>query len=129
MNERSKSSVAGRPRIVDRLRFVACFFDLTPVLEHFAQPLLHFVGGLVGKRHPEDAVARNTRFDQMGNPVRDDAGLAGAGPRQHQQRAGQRVDGSGLIWIQTTHETAFGFRNFHVNAAGNSPELIAELCH
>ncbi len=71
----------------------------------------HLLGGLVGERHGEDARrVHAVVLDEMGDAPREDAGLAGAGTRQHEQRTlemehrlalgriqvGERVGGAGL---------------------------------
>ena len=47
---------------------------------------LHLVGRLVGERQRQDLRRRHAAFQQVGDAVRDDAGLAAARPGQHQQR-------------------------------------------
>ena len=47
----------------------------------------HLAGRLVGEGHREDAVGRHPlRGDEVGDPVRDDAGFAAARAGEHQER-------------------------------------------
>jgi hypothetical protein len=46
----------------------------------------HLVGRLVGEGEGDDLLRTNARGDQVGDAVRDDAGLAAARPCQHEQR-------------------------------------------
>ncbi len=58
--------------------------------------LAHLAGGLVGEGDGEDAPRGDAALaDQVGDAVRDDAGLAGAGAGEDEQRAvtvGDRLD-------------------------------------
>ena len=47
---------------------------------------LHLVGRLVGEREGQNLRRRHAAFEQVGDAVRNDAGLAAARPGQHQQR-------------------------------------------
>ena len=55
--------------------------------EHPLEPLAHLRGGLVGERDREDLVRLDAmRPDQVGDPVREDAGLARARARDDEER-------------------------------------------
>ena len=57
---------------------------------------VHFVGRLVGEGQRQDLAGRNAVPQQVGDAVRDDAGLAAAGPGQDQQRPVDVLDGLAL---------------------------------
>ena len=66
-----------------------------------SHPLLHLTGGLVGEGDGEDGKWRHPPFDhQVGDPSGQDAGLAGTGPGNHQQRARGVGDGIHLGGVQ-----------------------------
>ena len=54
--------------------------------EQLFDSLLHLASRLVGKRQRENVFGGHAALQQSSNPMRDHAGLAGAGPRQHHQR-------------------------------------------
>src|SRR5213080_4679849 len=61
----------------------------------------HFAGGLVRERHGEDPLRSDALLlDQVGDPRGEDAGLAGAGAREHEQRAAGVADGGGLLRVE-----------------------------
>ena len=65
----------------------------------------HLAGGLVGEGHREDvARVHAAHGEQVGDAVRDDAGLAAAGARQHEQRPVAGEDGVALRRIQIVEE-------------------------
>ena len=59
-------------------------------------PLAHLSRGLVRKRDGQNLPGGDAAAHQVRHPPRDDAGLAAAGPGQHQQRAVDVRDGLGL---------------------------------
>ena len=65
------------------------------------QPLLHFLGGLVGEGYSRYPVRGYADYlDQVGDTVRDDSGLAGAWAGDDQQRSVDSLDGLSLPGIQ-----------------------------
>ena len=61
--------------------------------------LLHLLGGFVGEGHGQNGVRRGAAFfDQVGDAVRDDAGLARARTGQQQHRAVHR--GNALLLLR-----------------------------
>ncbi len=87
--------------------------DFRPLRESLSQqhgrPLLHLVGGLVGKGDGQNPLRPDAVADQLGNAVSDDAGLSRARPGQHQQRPGERVDGVILGGVQIHQSTFVGW--------------------
>ena len=71
--------------------------------DHFAQPLFHLVGSLVGERHAQNSIPRHPSFDQFCDSERDDSCLASPGTRQDQQRPGKGVYRVMLSGIESTH--------------------------
>src|SRR5208337_1572761 len=68
-------------------------------------PLFHLVGSFVGERHRQDVLGWDwPGFDQIGNPVGDDAGLAAAGSCQDQQRPFRLFYRSALLGIKLVEE-------------------------
>ncbi|MNS69804.1 hypothetical protein D3C72_1031320 [compost metagenome] len=66
-----------------------------------ADPLLHLPRRLVGKGHSGDvAGVIAALLHQIGDLVGDDAGLARSGTRQHQARAGDKLDRFVLIGVE-----------------------------
>ncbi|MNG93154.1 hypothetical protein D3C79_521110 [compost metagenome] len=66
-----------------------------------ADPLLHLPRSLVGKGHSGDvAGVIAALLHQIGDLVGDDAGLARSGTRQHQARAGDKLDRFVLIGVE-----------------------------
>jgi hypothetical protein len=58
-----------------------------------AGTILHLAGGFFGERDGENSVRLRAAADQLGDSIRDDACLAGAGAGQNQQRAAERPHG------------------------------------
>ena len=75
-------------------------FARQPLAEQRRGPLLHLAGGLVGERDRQNAAGRRAVADQLGDAIRDDARLAGAGAGQHQQRPAERVHRFALRGVQ-----------------------------
>ena len=74
---------------------------LDGLAEHLAQPVLHLACGLVGEGHRQDLARAGAALAQdMRNARGQDAGLAGAGAGQHQNRAVQRLHGVALLGIE-----------------------------
>jgi hypothetical protein len=68
-------------------------------------PLAHLVRGLVGEGDRQDLVgARLPRVDQVRDPVGEDARLARACARQHQERAVGVQDGLALGVVEALEE-------------------------
>ena len=66
---------------------------------------LHLIGGFVGERHSQYVLGWNLPdFDQIGNPVGDDAGLAAAGSCQDEQRPFSLFYGGTLLGIKLVEE-------------------------
>ena len=87
---------------------------LQPLAQHLADPLLHLGGRLVGERDGQNPLGARAVADQLGDAKRHHPGLARAGPGQHQQRAGERLDGFLLSSVEGgTH----GQRSYHEIAA------------
>ena len=87
--------------------------------DHLAKPFFHLVGSFVGERHAENSLARNSRFDELGNAERNHSCLARASAGQNQHWPRERVDGIELIWVEATHGRtgfAFGFGDLPVVA-------------
>ena len=57
-----------------------------PLSRERSNALFHLPGGLVGEGHREDLGGRRALRQEIGDSRRDDAGLAGAGAREHQER-------------------------------------------
>jgi hypothetical protein len=83
-----------------------------------AQARCHLAGGLVGERDDEDPPrVRGAGRDRVGNPVADDARLAGAGTGVHDKRAARDPDGLDLGRIQAGEER-LGIGGDHPAASG-----------
>ena len=66
-----------------------------------ADALLHLARRLVGEGDGQDlGAARAARAQDVGNAGGEHAGLAGAGPRQHQHRSVDRLDGGPLLRVE-----------------------------
>ena len=75
--------------------------------EHGLDAPAHLSGGLVGEGDREDAVRRDVLdLHQPGDPVREHAGLAATGAREHQRRRERRGDGLTLRVIERIEEVA-----------------------
>ncbi len=71
--------------------------------------LAHLLRGLVGERDGEDLVrARLLGAQQMGDAVREDAGLARAGPGEDEQRSLARDDGLALGLVEPVEKGVGG---------------------
>jgi len=69
------------------------------------QPGAHLAGGLVRESHRQDGPWRDREVpDEVGDTVRQDARLAGAGPGQDQQRARGVDDGLALLRIERVED-------------------------
>ena len=68
--------------------------------QKLADTLLHFARGLVGEGDGEDISGRDGFGNEVRDAERDDAGLAGAGPGQDQQRPLEGFDGLALLGIE-----------------------------
>jgi hypothetical protein len=65
---------------------------------------LHLARGLVGEGQRADGARRQPALaDQVGDLAGDDAGLAGAGAGNDQQRAADVAHGLALAWVQSFH--------------------------
>ncbi len=63
--------------------------------------IAHLMGGLVGEGDRQDAARSDAaRPDQVGDAVRQHAGLARPGAGQHEQRAARMRNGLALRWVQ-----------------------------
>jgi hypothetical protein len=63
--------------------------------------LPHLAGSLVGEGDGQDLVrAHLAALDEVGQTVRQDAGLPGPGPRKHEQRTGRMEDGLSLRLVE-----------------------------
>ncbi len=79
------------------------------VAEQALDALGHLAGGLVGEGDGEDGVGSDALFlDEPGDAAGDDAGLAGAGSGEDQQRALGGFDGGALFGIQFVDERLHG---------------------
>ena len=67
--------------------------------EQLAGPGEHLLGRLVGERNGEDSRGTGAPPNKVGDAGDDDAGLAGAGAGEHQQRSDRRLHGLGLRGI------------------------------
>ncbi len=77
-------------------------FDRAP--HQPSQAFLHLARGLVGEGHGHDLIRAGKATGQdMCDPGGERAGLAGARPRQHQDRPLQRLDGLPLRRVQPVH--------------------------
>ena len=63
----------------------------------------HLGGGLVGEAHREDARRRGPELDQAADALGDDAGLAAASPREHEERPFRVLDGASLGGVELGH--------------------------
>ncbi len=71
-------------------------------LHQLGDPLLHFLGGLVGEGHRGDVAGLEALvLDQMRNLLRDHPGLARTRASEHQAGAVQIADGFGLGGVQS----------------------------
>ena len=69
------------------------------------QPLTHLAGGFVRKSDGQDGARRYAQIaDQVGDPVREHAGLARSGAGEDKQRPFAVRDGGTLLWIQGTED-------------------------
>ena len=74
-----------------------------------ADPVLHLVGGLVGEGDGEDLEGADALVaDQVGDAVREHAGLAGAGAGDDEQRPVDVGDGLRLDRVQPLEERVVG---------------------
>ncbi len=71
--------------------------------EHFASPLLHLGGRLVGERDGQDSLRGSAMADQFGDAVRDNARLARARAGEDEKRAGERLHRFALRGIEMCH--------------------------
>ena len=69
-------------------------------LEQLAGPGEHLLRRLVGERDRQNPRRTRAAPDEVGDPRDDDAGLARAGPGEHQERPHRRPHGLGLRWIE-----------------------------
>ena len=90
------------------------------VADEAVDALGHFRGGLVGEGDGEDGVGGNAFFaDQPGDAAGDDAGFAGAGAGQDEQRAVGGFDGGALFGIQIGEE-----RRQRATSGGKGPRTV-----
>lgn len=68
---------------------------------HGLQTVAHFFGGFVGKGDGQDVVRPDALFDEMGDAVGDDTGLAAAGTGQDEHRPVAVSDGPALRFGQS----------------------------
>ena len=91
----------GQAQGVERTHFQASGFLLAKSLPY---PLFHFPRSLIGKGHRGNMPGRHAPFlDQPGDLAGDHAGLPGARPGQHQQRAIGVMHGFLLAGVELTH--------------------------
>ena len=74
------------------------------------RPLAHLARRLVGERDGRDRARIGAGADQPRQPVRDDAGLARAGAREHEERPLLVEDRFALFGIQLRKEIDVGHR-------------------
>ena len=68
-------------------------------------PLAHLAGGLVGEGHGQDVPGPDALdADEVGDPMGQDAGLAGPGAGQDEERALRRRDRAGLLRVEAGHD-------------------------
>ena len=83
-----------------------------------ADALLHLARRLVGEGDGQNLGApRTARAHDVGDAGGEHAGLAGAGPRQHEHRSVDRLDGGALLWVEIGH---IGGRGQPERARGNA---------
>ena len=81
--------------------------------EHPLEPLAHFPGRLVRERDREDLVRLHAaRADEMGDAIREHAGLPGARPGDDEERSLRREDGLTLRLVEVG-EVGLGGRDAH----------------
>ena len=68
--------------------------------QQIGRPAHHFAGGLVGEGQQQQALRRHPLLQQISHAVNQGAGLAGAGPRQHQRRTGRGGDRLQLLRVE-----------------------------
>ena len=74
----------------------------TSAVDHAGDPLLHLLGGLVGKGQAEHIARRDTNLiDQKGESMGEHAGLAGAGARHYPDAPFGGLHGPQLVRIQS----------------------------
>ena len=75
------------------------------VAEDFVDALGHLLGGLVGEGDGEDLVGGNAAlFDEVGDAMGDDPGLAGAGAGEQEDRAVHGLDALLLLRVHVVEE-------------------------
>ncbi len=78
---------------------------LAVALEQRAHAVAHLFGSLVGEGHRQHLIERCVALlDEMGDAVRDDARLTGAGAGQDEQRPVDVLDGRALFGVQGGEE-------------------------
>ena len=94
-------------------------------------PLAHLLGGLVGEGDREDLVGpRLAGPQQVGDPVREHAGLARAGAREDQQRplAVRHRVALGLVQALEESVDPGGVRHASVDGSGRSGSTLPPTC-
>ena len=85
--------------------------------EDLLDPLAHLARGLVGEGDRDDAARRDAGLaDEPGDAVGDDAGLSGAGPGEHEQRAARVDDRLPLRGVRANRANCSG---------GFTPRIVA----
>src|SRR6185295_15514767 len=90
---------------------------LRPGAGEVHHPLLHLRGGLVGEGDGEDGLGGDLLVQQVGDAVGDDAGLAGAGAREHQHRALRGGDGLALRGVEAAQVHGEERASYHGSAS------------
>ena len=72
-------------------------------LQLVRNPLLHFQGCFVGKRHRQDSVRTGTMLDQIRHSERDHPSLTRPRSCEDQKGTGQGIDCIVLGWVQVCH--------------------------
>jgi hypothetical protein len=75
-----------------------------PLLQERAQALAHLAGGLVGEGDREHVARVHALVDEAGDAVGEHTGLAGAGARQHHERALAVHHGRPLLGIEPVQQ-------------------------
>jgi len=64
------------------------------------KPIAHLSRRMIGKRHEQHPIARQTLAQYVGHPMQQRPRLARASPRQDQQGAAVVLDGCTLRWVE-----------------------------
>ena len=92
------------------------------VRHELVDPDGHLLGRLVGERQGEDlGRLRSPGRDEPCDPARDDLGLAGARPRDDEQRPGPMRDRAQLVRVQPAKQRFESRRRLRLRATAPSP--------